>query len=454
MIPLTCFKKYDIRGKISEEITPALAYAIGYCLAGDLGFKNIAIGYDARLSGPVLCENMAYGIKNAGGMPFLAGLCCTEEIYWLGQVDTYEALVMITGSHNPADENGFKIIRKGAIPVCSENGLKEIKDHVEKIPENCVQSGGLTCKMNNISGFRKSYVNWLLKYAAFGITKPLKVVLNCGNGCAGLIAAELANRLPLEIIWLNKNPDGTFPNGVPNPLLPDKRDETSKAVRESGAHFGVAWDGDADRCFFFDEKGNFIEGYYLVGLLAEQILKKCPGEKIVHDPRLYWNTQEIVCNNNGIPVKGKTGHTFMKQRMRAENAAYGGEMSSHHYFRDFAYCDSGILPFLLIANIVADSGQSLSELVAARIALFPCSGEINRKITDPERALRQVKKKFAAQVKHMDYTDGIDADCGDWRFSLRKSNTEPLVRLNVESRGNESLMRAKTRELLQVLENI
>jgi phosphomannomutase/phosphomannomutase/phosphoglucomutase len=262
----------------------------------------------------------------------------------------------------------------------------------------------------------------------------------------------LAAHLPCEFIHLHDEPDGNFPHGIPNPLLPENRAATTAAVRAHGADLGLAWDGDFDRCFFFDETGEFIEGYYLVGLLAAAALRGSPGGSIVHDPRLVWNTVDLVTAAGGRPLMNKTGHAFMKERMRREDAVYGGEMSAHHYFRDFAYCDTGMLPWLHIIDELSVSGRTMSSLVAAMQANYPASGEINRRLSDPESALDRVEKRYLADAQAVDHTDGLSLDMGQWRFNLRRSNTEPVIRLNVESRGDLPLMEEKTADILALLD--
>jgi len=278
-----------------------------------------------------------------------------------------------------------------------------------------------------------------------------RVVVNGGNGCAGPILAILAGELPIQLVQIQSEPDGTFPNGVPNPLLPENREVTGRAVREQGAALGLAWDGDFDRCFFFDESGGFIDGYYLVGFLAQAVLAREPGAKIVHDPRLVWNTRELVAAAGGIPVLSKAGHSFIKERMRAENGAYGGEMSAHHYFREFSYCDSGMIPWLLVLRILGRAAQPISELVRDRIAAYPISGEINSKVADPDGVLQRIEAVFGPQAQAIDLTDGVSMEFAAWRFNVRKSNTEPVVRLNVEARGDAALVAARTTEMLQFI---
>ena len=272
------------------------------------------------------------------------------------------------------------------------------------------------------------------------------------NGCAGPVIDLIGKHLPFQFIKIQHEPDGRFTNGIPNPLLPENRAATAEAVRADGADLGIAWDGDFDRCFFFDETGRFIEGYYIVGLLAQAMLDLHPGARIIHDPQLTWNTIDMVKKAGGIPIQSKTGHAFIKERMRAEDAVYGGEMSAHHYFKDFAYCDSGMIPWLVVAEIICRTGKSLSALVGKRMAMFPASGEINRKLADPAGTIRKIEEHYGKDAVSTDHTDGLGMAFLSWRFNLRSSNTEPVVRLNVEARGNEELMRDKTDEILALLD--
>ncbi len=440
------FKAYDIRGKVPTVLTPDFARNLGFAFAKTFNTQKVVIGYDARLSGPDLYHALSDGLRAAGADVTGIGMCGTEEIYFASFAKDFDGGIMITGSHNPADENGFKIVRRGAVPVSGDSGLFAIRDRMasgQKIPDTL--SG--TFKETT---FRTDYINHLLGYIRPETLAPLKIIANPGNGCAGLVMQELAKQLPLDITIIQGTPDGTFPNGIPNPLLPENRESTAKAVIENQADLGIAWDGDFDRCFFFDEKGHFIEGYYLVGMIAEALLKTNPQAKIIHDPRLVWNTQATVKRAGGTAIESKTGHAFIKERMRAENALYGGEMSAHHYFRDFAYCDSGMITWLLVVQLLSDSGKTLSECVAQYQAAFPCSGEINSTVKDILSTIADIEKAYAslpnAQVSKI---DGLSIDFPDWRFNLRGSNTEPVLRLNVESRGNATLMKEKTEELLK-----
>ncbi|PBJ83609.1 phosphomannomutase [Lysobacteraceae bacterium NML93-0399] len=447
-MPLPAFKAYDLRGRVPDELDPALARDIGVALSAQLPEGAIVLGRDVRLSSPELQAALSDGLRSQGREVIDIGVGGTEEVYF--QVDHLGAAggVMVTASHNPMDYNGMKLVREQARPISSDTGLFAISDAIE--------AGGLPAPVptqgrESAMTDKSAYIAHLLGYVDATALRPLKLVVNAGNGGAGAIVDLLAAHLPFEFVRVCHEADGSFPNGIPNPLLPENRQVTADTVRAHAADFGIAWDGDFDRCFFFDETGAFIEGYYLVGLLAEAILAKQPGGKVVHDPRLVWNTIEQVEAAGGVPVLCKSGHAFIKEKMRAEDAVYGGEMSAHHYFREFAYADSGMIPWLLIAELVSTSGRSLGDLVAERVAKFPCSGEINFRVADAKAAVERVMTHFAAQAPALDHTDGISADFGDWRFNLRSSNTEPLLRLNVEARGDRALLDARTRELSDLL---
>ncbi|MBN8793545.1 MAG: phosphomannomutase [Stenotrophomonas nitritireducens] len=446
-MPLPAFKAYDIRGRVPEELNEDLARKIGKALSARLGDGPVVLGHDVRLTSQGLQDALAAGLRGEGREVIDIGLCGTEEVYF--QTDHLGAAggVMVTASHNPMDYNGMKLVKQQARPISSDTGLFAISDAVA-----ADTAAAQAPRAGQVERHDKSaYIAHLLSYVDVATLKPLKLVVNAGNGGAGAIVDLLAPHLPLEFVRICHEPDGSFPNGIPNPLLPENRAATADAVRAHGADFGIAWDGDFDRCFFFDHTGRFIEGYYLVGLLAQAILARNPGGKVVHDPRLVWNTVEMVEAAGGVPVLCKSGHAFIKEKMRAENAVYGGEMSAHHYFREFAYADSGMIPWLLIAQLVSSSGLSLAELVEDRMAAYPCSGEINFKVADAKAAVERVMQHFAAQSPALDHTDGISADFGDWRFNLRSSNTEPLLRLNVETRGDAALLQARTDEISTLL---
>ncbi|WP_421569135.1 phosphomannomutase [Stenotrophomonas sp. PD6] len=444
---LPAFKAYDIRGRVPDELNEDLARRIGVALAAQLDPGTVVVGHDVRLTSPALQDALAAGLRGAGREVLDIGLCGTEEVYF--QVDHLNAAggVMVTASHNPMDYNGMKLVKQQARPISSDTGLFAISDAVEADTAPAAEPrAGIQSHPD-----KGAYIEHLLSYVDRAALKPLKLVVNAGNGGAGIIVDLLAPHLPFEFVRIAHEPDGSFPNGIPNPLLQENRELTAQAVREHGADFGIAWDGDFDRCFFFDHTGRFIEGYYLVGLLAQAALARHPGGKIVHDPRLTWNTVEMVEAAGGQPVLCKSGHAFIKEKMRSENAVYGGEMSAHHYFREFAYADSGMIPWLLIAALVSESGRSLADLVEARMQKFPCSGEINFKVTDAKAAVARVMDHYAAQAPALDHTDGISADFGQWRFNLRSSNTEPLLRLNVETRGDAALLQQRTDEISQLL---
>ena len=444
---LPAFKAYDIRGRVPDELNETLARRIGVALAAQLEPGTVVVGHDVRLTSPGLQDALAAGLRGAGREVLDIGLCGTEEVYF--QVDHLNAAggVMVTASHNPMDYNGMKLVKQQARPISSDTGLFAISDAVEAdTAPDAAPTAGIQSHTD-----KSAYIEHLLSYVDRAALKPLKLVVNAGNGGAGTIVDLLAPHLPFEFVRIAHEPDGSFPNGIPNPLLIENREMTAQAVREHGADFGIAWDGDFDRCFFFDHTGRFIEGYYLVGLLAKAILARQPGGKVVHDPRLLWNTVEMVEEAGGQAVLCKSGHAFIKEKMRNEDAVYGGEMSAHHYFREFAYADSGMIPWLLIAALVSESGRSLADLVEARMQKFPCSGEINFKVADAKAAVARVMEHYAAQAPVLDHTDGISADFGQWRFNLRSSNTEPLLRLNVEARGDAALLQQRTDEISQLL---
>ncbi len=445
---LTCFRAYDVRGRVPEELNEDLAYLIGRAYAAFLSPSRVAVGRDVRPSSLPLAEALASGLNDSGVDVWDLGLCGTEQVYFYTSHLRLDGGIMITASHNPPADNGMKFVRTQSRPVSGDSGLKDLEAYAvtKKFPPPSPIKGKRTA-----TDALDAYVAHLLSYADPQVLKPLKVVANAGNGCAGPVIDRLERELPFQFIKLFHEPDPTFSQGVPNPLLPQNRRATAQAVRTHGAAVGLAWDGDFDRCFFFDEQGNFMESYYLVGLLAQSLLARHPGGAIIHDPRLTWNTLEMVRDAGGRPVMCKTGHAFIKERMRAENALYGGEMSGHHYFRDFAYCDSGMIPWLLVLEIMCRTGRPLSALVRERMERYPVSGEINRKLADPDAALRRVAAFYQGTAVHRDRTDGLSLEFEDWRFNLRKSNTEPVLRLNVETRQDPALLQEKTEEILRMI---
>jgi phosphomannomutase len=446
---ITCFKAYDLRGRIPGELNDDVAYRVARGYAEFLSPKRIVVGRDIRLSSAGLTDAVCRGLTDSGVDVYDIGICGTEGVYFATFDGGYDGGIMITASHNPPDYNGMKFVREQSKPISADNGLQEIRRLAERgeFPE--ARSSGKRATLDTL----KAYVAHLLTYVDAARLKPLKIVVNAGNGGAGLIIDQLERHLPFEFIKVHHQPDGHFPNGIPNPMIEENRAPTVEAIRKHGADLGLAWDGDFDRCFFFDEHGAFIEGYYIVGLLASILLRGEPGGKVVHDPRLTWNTLEIVKAAGGQAVQSKSGHAFIKQRMREVDAVYGGEMSAHHYFRRFAYCDSGMIPWLLVAQILCESGKPLSTLVGERIALFPVSGELNYRVPDSGAAIAALEARYARLALHVDRADGLSYEFGTWRFNLRASNTEPLIRLNVEARGSQELMRAKTQEVLGLLQS-
>jgi phosphomannomutase len=451
VINLSAFKAYDIRGRIPDELNPELVYQVGRAYAAFVKPKRVCVGRDIRLTSAQFATELIRGLTDAGVDVLDIGLCGTEGVYFATFAWKLDGGIMVTASHNPPDYNGLKLVREQSKPIGADSGLKDIAAMIQsgKLPPLAAARGKVTTLETS-----DKYIEHLLGYVNLDHLRKLKVVVDAGNGGAGLAVDKLEPHLPFEFIKVRHEPNGDFPQGVPNPMLEENRGPTLKALKESRADVGIAWDGDYDRCFFYDSKGSFIEGYYIVGLLAEAFLAKQPGARIVYDPRLTWNTIDTVKRLGGVPVMSKSGHAFIKQKMREVDGAYGGEMSAHHYFRDFSYCDSGMIPWLLVLERVCESGKSLDELVAARIQAFPSSGEINRKLPDARKVLAEAEARYGKGAEAVDHTDGLSVEFKEWRFNVRASNTEPLVRLNVESRGSESLMREKTADLLAFLDGM
>ncbi len=447
-ITIECFKAYDIRGRIPDQLNEDIARRIGNATAAFLEAKTIVVGRDMRLSSAALTDAVVEGLVAAGVEVLDIGLCGTEMVYFGVMHLEADGGIMITASHNPADYNGLKLVREAARPISADTGLVDIRGLAESDERRTATRQGTRTEVSIFD----AYVEHMLAYVELSKLKPLKLVVNAGNGCAGLAVDGLEPHLPFDFIKMNHEPDGRFPNGIPNPLLRENRAPTIAAVKYHRADFGIAWDGDFDRCFLFDDKGGFIEGYYVVGLLAESLLRTQPGSYIVHDPRLTWNTLDIVAASGGIAVQSKSGHSFMKEKMREVDALYGGEMSAHHYFRDFSYADSGMIPWLLVAQLVSETGKSLSQLVSERQAKYPTSGEINRTVADADTTLSMLHSRYAGSAAKVDDIDGYSFEFSDWRFNIRASNTEPVIRLNVETRGDPALLEARTRELLTLID--
>lgn len=454
MTKLTCFKAYDIRGKLGTELNEDIAYKVGRAYGQIYQPKTIVVGCDIRLSSEDLKQATIRGLNDAGVNVLDLGMTGTEEVYFGAFHLDVQGGIEITASHNPIDYNGMKLVRENARPIGADSGLKEIQALAESGDFVDVAQKGKIQSYNILPEF----IAHLMTYINPTKIRPLKLVVNAGNGAAGHVIDAIeakfkALNVPIEFIKIHHEADGTFPNGIPNPILVENRDSTRNAVLEHGADMGIAWDGDFDRCFLFDEKGQFIEGYYIVGLLAQAFLLKQSGEKIVHDPRLVWNTFNVIEQYQGQAIQSKSGHSYIKEKMREHNAVYGGEMSAHHYFRDFSYCDSGMIPWLLVAELVITSGRSLGSLVESRIARFPVSGEINRKVVHASALIDEIENRYSSLAVDIDYTDGLSMSFPGWRFNIRTSNTEPLLRLNVEADADLGLMEAKRDELLGLIKS-
>ena len=452
MTELTCFKAYDIRGQLGSELNVDIAYRIGRAMGEYLSPKTVVVGGDVRLTSEELKNAAAEGLMDAGVNVIDIGMTGTEEIYFATKYLELDGGIEVTASHNPMDYNGLKLVRQESRPISGDTGLGDIKRLAEANDFSPVSKRGTLSKQTVLD----AYIDHLMTYVEAASFKPIKLVINSGNGAAGHVIDALEKcfksmKLPIDIVKIHNEPDGTFPHGIPNPILHENRADTIKAVIEHKADMGIAFDGDFDRCFLFDEKGQFIEGYYIVGLLADAFLAKNKGAKIIYDPRLTWNTIDLVKAAGGTAIMSKSGHSFIKERMRAEDAVYGGEMSAHHYFRDFAYCDSGMIPWLLVAEMICKKSMPLSKMVEERIAAYPSPGEINSKLENPDAAIERVLSYYADTALDIDHTDGISVTFKEWRFNLRQSNTEPVVRLNVEARADIALMQEKTDEILALL---
>ena len=453
---LTCFKAYDIRGEIDININEEIAYRVGRSVAQHFNSKSIVVGFDARKTSPDFAKAVGQGIMDAGSNLIDIGLAGTEEMYWAVSNFSASAGIVVTASHNPINYNGMKIVKSGSRPLNDNEDFKAIKNLAET--EKWAKTDNKGSHLDYSNQARSDYVTKVLSFVNRNKLKPLKIVINSGNGAAGptfdAIEKKLNTNNPkIEFVRVDHTPDSTFPNGIPNPLLPENHHKTADIVKNVGADFGVAFDGDFDRCFFFDETGKFVPGEYLVGLLASIFLEKEQGATIVHDPRVIWNTQDIVSQKGGKAEQSKTGHAFIKQTMRKHEAVYGGEMSAHHYFRDFAYCDSGMIPWLLVAELVSIKNQSLGDLVKDRVSSFPSSGEINFKVKDADSSITSVLENYRTEAKTLDEMDGFSLTIDDWRFNLRKSNTEPLVRLNVESKGTSINLDDQVKKISNLLKS-
>jgi phosphomannomutase len=455
MKPLSCFKAYDVRGVVGTEINEDVAYRIGRAFAEHLGARKVVVGSDARLSGEALKQALANGLMDGGADVIDIGLSGAEEIYFATSHLRLDGGIEVTASHNPIDHNGFKFVGPDARPLSMDGEFAAIKRLAIGAEFKTPETRGVLSK----SSILAAYVEHLLSLADLGKIRPLRIVADSGNGAAGHVIDAIESRfeklaVPVEIVKVNHEPDGNFPTGIPNPLLPDRRSATAKAVRDNGADLGIAWDGDFDRCFFYDETGAFVSGYYVAGILSGIFLEKDPAAAIICDSKLYWNTLDIIEEANGQAIMSRTGHVFFKEQMRKHSATYGGEVSAHHYFRDFSYCDSGMIPWLLVVEHMSVTGKRMSELVADRAGKFASGDEINFVVSDAARVMAGVREAYQAHAVTIEEIDGLGIAFENWRFNLRASNTEPLLRLNVESRMNASLVNEKIAELSGLIERL
>ncbi|WP_316015331.1 phosphomannomutase [Roseobacter sp. HKCCA0434] len=453
---LSCFKAYDVRGKLGRDLDANVLRAIGQGLVAARGARSVVVGRDVRASSERLAAALIDGLTSAGADVRDIGLCGTEEVYFATDHYGADAGLCVTASHNPIDYNGVKLVGAGARPL-SPADLDAVREAAEAALAGFAPSpapGDVTP-----ADPRDAYVERVVSFVEPGALGPLKVLVNAGNGAAGptfdRIAAALAKAgARVEWVRLHHAPDPSFPNGIPNPLLPENQPVTGDAVVAQGCDLGLAWDGDFDRCFFFDHEGRFVPGEYVVALLAGAFLARAPGATIVHEPRVEWATRAAIAAAGGRAVRARSGHAFMKAAMRDADAVYGGEMSAHHYFRRFMSCDSGMIPALLVLAHLSATGRGLADLVGEMRAAFPSSGEINFRVADAEAAIARVEARFGAEACARDDLDGMSLEFADWRLNLRRSNTEPLLRLNVETRGDAGLLAARVAELTALIEGM
>ena len=450
---LTCFKAYDIRGRLGIDLDDSIARRIGRAYGQVLGARRVVLGRDIRASSERLAAAVAEGLMQTGAEVLDLGLCGTEEVYFATGHLGADGGICVTASHNPMDYNGMKLVQAGAAPLDPATTMAAIRALAESQDFAAPRPGG---RITDAAATRAPYVDRVLSFTDVAALRPLHILVNCGNGAAGPTFDALAQALeskgaPLRFTRMHHAPDGRFPNGIPNPLLPENQPATAQAVIAAKADLGVAFDGDFDRCFFFDHEGRFVPGEYVVGLLAEVFCAKEPGATIIHDPRVILATQAAIARAGGRAVMARTGHAFLKQALRDTGAVYGGEMSAHHYFRDFYACDSGMIPWLLVAELMGRTGQPLAALLQDRRAAFPSSGEINFRVADVPAAIARIDALYTPRAESRDLTDGLSLDFGTWRMNLRGSNTEPLLRLNVESRARPDLVEAAVAEITALL---
>ena len=447
MLDPKVFKAYDVRGIYPRELDEDGAYRIGRAFVEVFETKRIAVGHDMRVTSPSMAEAVIRGASEAGADVLELGLVGTEMLYFAVGELGLDGGVAVTASHNPKEYTGLKIVRAGALPVGGESGLLEIRDRAMALSDT---SQGLTPGHVERYDIWQQYVDRVLSFVDIEAIEPLKIVIDAGNGMAGVMLPPVLERLPqLEAVRCFFEPDGTFPNHAPNPLLPENREFIVRKTLEEGADFGVAFDGDADRCFFVDDTGEFVPGDFVTALFSELVLEKEPGAKIIYDVRASWAVPETIERAGGIPLMNRVGHAYIKQRMREEAATFGGEVSGHYYFRDFSQADSGVVPFLLMLELVSKRGQKLSEILRPFRETYFITGELNTPVPDVALKLRELEQRFAPEGR-ISHLDGVSVDAEDWHMNVRPSNTEPLLRLNLEARSKE-LMESKRDEVLEVI---
>ena len=446
MLDPKVFKAYDVRGVFPDELDEEGAEAIGRAYVEQFEPRRIAVGRDMRLSGPAMQAAVMRGAAGAGADVLDLGLIGTEMLYFAVGSLELDGGIAVTASHNPKQYTGMKIVRRGALPVGGESGLLEIR---ERAVEGGKAGGDRAAGRIEEHDIWPAYVERVLSFVDVSAIGPLKVVIDAANGMAGAMLPPVLEHLPIEAVRCYFEPDGSFPNHEPNPLLPENREFIVRKTLEEGADLGVAFDGDADRCFFVDDSGEFVPGDFATTLLAESLLEKEPGAKIIYDVRASWAVPETIERAGGEALVNRVGHAFIKHRMRKEDAAFGGEVSGHYYFRDFSQADTGVVPFLLMLELVSKRGRKLSDVLAPLRERYFITGEINTPVPDVALKLQELKERYAAEgtISHL---DGISVDAEDWHFNVRPSNTEPLLRLNPEARSQE-LMERKRDEVLGLI---
>jgi phosphomannomutase len=446
MLDPKVFKAYDVRGIYPEEIDDEGAYAIGRAFAQQFEPRRIAVGRDMRLSSPAVAEAVVRGATDEGVEVLELGLVGTEMVYFaVGELEL-DGGIMITASHNPKEYTGMKIVRRGALPVGGESGLLDVRDKAVAVIDRLGGGEGRATAYD----IWPAYVDRVLSFIDVSAVRPLRVVIDAANGMAGAMLPPVLARLPISAVPCFFDPDGSFPNHEPNPLLPENREFIVGKTLSEGADLGIAFDGDADRCFFVDDSGEFVPGDFATALLAASVLAKEPGASIIYDVRASWAVPETILAAGGVPLVNRVGHAYIKHRMRKEHAAFGGEVSGHYYFREFSQADSGVVPFLMMLELISRDGRKLSEILAPFRSKYFLTGELNAPVADVALKLQELKERYSSEGE-ISHLDGISVVADDWHFNVRPSNTEPLLRLNLEARSQE-LMERKRDEVLGIIQ--